>query len=250
MPNKYLDSVQLGRLITKIKTYVNTAVTGYLPTTGGSITGNLTVSGTITGDVTGDVTGNADTATSAMNDGNGNEISTNYLPLSGGTMTGSISSSTTNMLVGAADDQLYRIVGATSASNGAHLVLTGNNYTANPGSFTLRVNNASTDIRLVGKLDGTLQWNSKEIERVDTIDANYIRFESGLQIYWGAESGVTSSGTQVTFTAPFVSAPRITLGTTGSAHVYCGQVSATGVLLRSTASAGSTVIYTAVGYWK
>ena len=80
MPNKYLDSVQLGRLITKIKTYVNTVVAGYLPTSGGSITGNLTVSGTITGDVTGDVTGNADTATSATNDGDGNEIASTYLP--------------------------------------------------------------------------------------------------------------------------------------------------------------------------
>ena len=39
MPNKYLDSVQLGRLITKIKSLVSTTAAGYLPLTGGTITG-------------------------------------------------------------------------------------------------------------------------------------------------------------------------------------------------------------------
>ena len=196
--------------------------TDYLPLTGGTMTGNITLA-----------------------DG-GNPLST-----AGGTMTGSIRSSAANMLVGTADDQLYRIVGATSALNGAQLILTGNNFTANPGAFTLRVNNASTDIRFVGKLDGSLQWNSKEIERVDTVNANYIRFESGLQIYWGTETGVTSSGKTVTYTAPFVSAPKITLGTTASTACYYTSGTSTSVVLRTaTSSGGTTVIYVAVGYWK
>ena len=41
MPNKYLDSVQLGRLITKIKSLVSTTVADYLPLSGGTMTGSI-----------------------------------------------------------------------------------------------------------------------------------------------------------------------------------------------------------------
>ena len=53
---------------------------GNLPLSGGNITGDLSVTGTITGNVTGNVTGNADTATNATNDANGNPIASTYLP--------------------------------------------------------------------------------------------------------------------------------------------------------------------------
>lgn len=66
--------------------YVQGELANCLPLSGGSITGNLTVSGAITGNLT----GNADTATNATNDSNGNKIDTTYLPLSGGTLTGDV----------------------------------------------------------------------------------------------------------------------------------------------------------------
>ena len=66
-------------------------VTGSVEVTGG-VTGNLTgnVIGNLTGNVTGDVTGNADTATNATNDGDGNKIDTTYMPFSGGTFAGDV----------------------------------------------------------------------------------------------------------------------------------------------------------------
>ena len=66
--------------------YVQSELLNYLPLGGGTISGNLSVSGTITGDLT----GNADTATNATNDGNGNNIANTYLPKAGGTITGDL----------------------------------------------------------------------------------------------------------------------------------------------------------------
>ena len=69
----------------------------FLPLTGGTVTGSVEV----TGGITANVTGNADTATNATNDSNGNQIDTTYLPLSGGTLTGDIKG---NPLILTADD--------------------------------------------------------------------------------------------------------------------------------------------------
>ena len=57
----------------------------YLPLVGGTCTGNVTAPKFI-----GALQGNADTATGATNDGNGDQIDTTYLKLSGGTLTGNL----------------------------------------------------------------------------------------------------------------------------------------------------------------
>lgn len=57
----------------------------------GDASGDLTWNGNITAsNFVGNLTGNADTATNATNDGNGNQIDTTYLPQSGGTLTGAL----------------------------------------------------------------------------------------------------------------------------------------------------------------
>lgn len=144
MPNKYLDSVQLARLVTKIKSLVSTTVAGYLPLSGGSINGNLSVSGTITGTASGN------------------------LPLSGGTMTGTLyfdtggeariqnNLSTNNGFVG--------IYGGGGYTNGAYIILSGKDRSTNAGVFSIYANDGVNGTKsLQGKSDGTLTWDGKSI---------------------------------------------------------------------------------------
>jgi len=148
MPNKYLDSVQLARLVTKIKSLVSTTVAGYLPLSGGSINGNLSVSGTITGDVTGTASGN--------------------LPLSGGTMTGTLYFNTggeariQNNL--STNDGFVSIYGGGGYTNGAYITLSGKDRSTNAGVFSIYANDGVNGTKsLQGKSDGTLTWNGKSI---------------------------------------------------------------------------------------
>ena len=60
-----------------------------------AVTNGVTASA-FTGDLTGDVTGNADTATSATNDGNGNNIASTYLPAVVGAVVAYAGSTTPN----------------------------------------------------------------------------------------------------------------------------------------------------------
>lgn len=216
------------------KNYVDNKANSYLPLSGGAITGNLSVGGTITGNLTGTASGN--------------------LPLSGGTMTGNITLDGNRTILNVGNSSNTEIRGGTSTTDGGSLLLYGINSPSTnvyKGGFLLRSTDGINVINLSGENNGTLKWDGKEIERVNTVNANYIRFESGLQIYWGTETGVTSSGKTVTFTAPFISAPKITLGTTASTACYYTGGTSTGVVLRTaTSSGGTTVIYVAVGYWK
>lgn len=230
MPNKYLDSVQLGRLITKIKTLVSTTVAGYLPLAGGSITGNLSVSGTITGDVTGDLTGNADTATTATtatnatnatNDANGNPIASTYLPLSGGTMTGNITGGHLFSVQNSADNDSTRVFGASAWNKGAGLNLWGKDHVDYPGVFSLYAHDGTNTKQLTGKTDGTLTWNSKNI------------IVASQNILAGTTSATTVAGNNtatvnVSFGITFASVPKVVASCSISyAGVYAGVVSVT-----------------------
>jgi hypothetical protein len=54
-----------------------------------------------------------------------------------------------------------------------------------PGSFVMYAKNAISATELVGMPNGYLSWGGKEVERVNAIGENYIRYESGLQVCWG-----------------------------------------------------------------
>ncbi len=217
---------------------IATNLQNYLPLTGGSITGNLSVSGTITGDVT----GNADTATNATNDGNGDEISTTYLPLAGGTMTGDIAflphimdSDWGNISHGTSSVTLYGVKGTIDSDKRISLtsfVTRDATDTDSDDGFSryscleTQINpsgdvsvallcykneanvGTSTNLSISYNADGTksAKFDGKDIEVVDkkvTSSTGYIRFASGFQICWGTVSGVTTSGTAVTLASPY-----------------------------------------------
>ena len=238
MPNKYLDSVQLGRLITKIKTLVSTTVAGYLPLTGGSVTGNLSVSGTITGDLTGDVTG--DVTGNLTGDVTG--TASGNLPLSGGLMTGAISRSV--------NSSFLQLNGGTAQTNGAWLRLNGKD---NTGVFQVRANDGTNDTALVGNPNGTLTWNSKELERVHaysiSASTGYVRYTSGLQIVWGDVSSVGTTAVEETYAVAFSAYPSVVATANSSATIYINANNSTRFTVR-TASGTTTVRYIAIGKWQ
>lgn len=262
MPSKYLNDARTGELIQKIytadraiatecKSYTDT---NCLPLTGGTITGNLTVSGTITGDVTGNVTGNADSAT---NDANGNPIASTYLPLAGGTMTGAIH------YVGA-NNRVFGVVAVANSTNcdigwdwqnadGAILGLrSADQAGSDSGAFYLYARNGNGSCGLTGRANGSLTWNSKEVEQVNSKDSSYIRYESGLQICWGTYISTLSSGwTTITFPVAFKS------GTTPAANINSSSGNSNYYAVNSlnntsfkTGGASNPIHYVAVGYWK
>lgn len=135
MPNKYLDSVQLGRLITKIKTYVSTTVASYLPLTGGSITGDIN----LTGDLN---------ITNGMLLGNGSN-NTSDLFFVGNSRSGY--------------DGYTGIYGADRYANGAAMFLYGKNNATSNGGFSINAFDGTTRVSLLGSANGTLLWNGHNI---------------------------------------------------------------------------------------
>lgn len=225
------DSIEAYELLEEMRGVAS----DYLPLTGGEISGDLIVDGQISGDVTGTASGN--------------------LPLSGGTMTGGItlnaSNNTNSIQCSNMSSMLYVWGGGSDSSfSGSTLILSGINSSV-AGKFYLRSPIDSNNfMQLEGNgANGSLQWNSKEVERVNATSTNYIRYESGLQLCWGTVTSVNSSGVSVTFPVSFSATPAIMLSTTASSHCYYSGGGSSGFTAKSAASS-ATVIYLAIGFWK
>ena len=156
---------------TKIAAEVTRSDGAYLPFTGGTITGNLSVNGTltgnltgnVTGNVTGDLTGNADTATKATNDGNGNPIASTYLPLSGGTLTGNVTFNGGVMVGKESNSRNYKGIYESSSAPSQYSGLAFRTVSG-VSTFTISVRNPdSTASYLVGENNGTLTWNGNNV---------------------------------------------------------------------------------------
>lgn len=155
------------------------------------------------------------------------------------------------------------LMGGVGWFNGASLQLMGKDHELVPGGFRLDAasfidNNATkgTLSRLQGTVDGSLTWNQKEVERVNSVGSNYIRYESGLQIEWG--SYVTSSKKEtVNFPMPFKNSPIMSVTLDGnvdndSAVNFIGYAHPTVANFISFTNWGSGMVcmYIAIGKWK
>lgn len=166
----------------------------------------------------------------------------NFLPLSGGAMTGYISRSV--------NDSFLQLNGGTAQANGSWLRLNGKD---NTGVFQLRANDGVNDVGLVGNPDGTLKWNSKEVERIHaysiSASTGYIRYVSGLQIVWGSIDSVGTTALTETYEVAFSAYPSVTATPNSSATIYIPSNNETRFTVR-TASGTTTVRYIAIGKWQ
>lgn len=105
------------------------------------------------------------------------------MPLTGGTVTGRVLFKASSILGYNQDDaKVLEISGGDMGNTGATLRLYSNNDSNTPGYFYIHTGNEKF---LVGTTAGNLWWDNKEVERINAIGENYIRYESGLQICWG-----------------------------------------------------------------
>ena len=245
--------------------YVQAELQDYLPLSGGTVTGGLTVEGGITGNLN----GNANTATNATNDANGNPIAGTYLPLAGGTMTGAIKWSGNDLNVikrDSGNDGICIIGGDTDNFSGATLQLFGQTHSSYAGRFYLRastksgVNDTShPSVNLIGSPDGSLTWNGKEIERVNSSGSNYIRYESGIQIVFDGinVSGASSYVKTYTYPVAFKKDLNVYIAITGrwassneQASIQNDNNTKFEVNITNAGSNSHNWLFIAIGWWK
>ena len=98
-------------------------------------------------------------------------------------------------------------------SKGATLSLRLNtaSHEGESGLFSLRTGGLDAKF-LIGRPNGSLSWDAKEVERVTTSGPNYIRYESGVQICWGY-SQPNSTQRPLTLPMPFMDVSYVVVPT-------------------------------------
>lgn len=193
-----------------------------------------------------------------------------YLSLSGGTLSGNLSFSNASPYIGTSSVNEYlRLLCNGAFTGGGSLYLYGTGNSTNPGGFALNTHDGGTRRGLIGKTDGSLQWNSADVACVSDVDSTtsgYIRFTNGLQLVWGSAtvtSGNESTGVAVSFEKAFSDTPRIFTNVLfSSAYGYGMTVQAISrsstdcTLVIGSSKGGTTqayssgsVIYFAIGPW-
>lgn len=116
---------------------------------------------------------------------------------------------------------------------------------------------------MTAKTDGALLWCSKEVERVNAVGGNYIRYESGLQICWGSLVTESNGGKYLMFPVPFSVQPFVVANVGAEyqeaaasyATVFPGMLGnglACNIWTRynNSLQANMLVLWIAVGVWK
>lgn len=91
-----------------------------------------------------------------QNDEKAKYIVDNYLPLTGGNVKSAV------FLQRAVDDSWIQFNGGTATPNGANLILFGKDE-SRAGAFWLTANDGNATKQLIGKADGTLNWNGQRV---------------------------------------------------------------------------------------
>ena len=194
----------------------------------------------------------------------------------GGTISGEVRLSQKQALIGRPDASgLMGLYGGSRHKDGASLSLHGGDAPSNKGGWVL--NACSTDgtesSSLGGFPNGSLKFNGKYVEVVESSGQGYIRYKSGFQVCWGrvpinTPTDFVSAGPlfrailpTVTFAVPFkdssaiVSSSRQELYTAAESFFKADEVTGGGFIphvIKTTPDQEKSMIigYIAVGYWK
>ena len=85
------------------------------------------------------------------------------LPLGGGTMTGGIVYDVEDIVSRTSDTGASKFFGGTGSNDGASLILSGKSRSNLPAQFNLNACDGTTTTSLLGKPDGTLTWDGKDV---------------------------------------------------------------------------------------
>ena len=171
------------------------------------------------------------------------------LPLSGGTMTGTIMLSNNGSIRMSGATGFTGLYSASSYVDGAYVSLNSKGYPSEghnqAGAFFIYARNGDAVKGLVGKTDGSLQWDGKTIECATQKGTGYLKLSDGTQICYGTKVLNTTTGTTVTFPRAFKSAPNVSAHPTGSTtfnlDVAIGSRSATGFFAIGYNNSGTAV---------
>lgn len=186
---------------------------------------------------------------------------TAFLLLSGGTMTGQLVFALASAIARNVNNSGLQLYGGNEQSNGAGIWLYGKDYSSNPGQFRIRANDGSNSADLLGKPDGTLTLGGKDVECIDTIGTEYVRYKSGFQICWGTGTITTAStGKDVTYAAAFsgsnpwlVISANPTSAISDTVSFIASPRTTTGFIAycnKNNAHTTGAFVYIAIGRWK
>lgn len=136
----------------------------------------------------------------------------NFIKKTGDTVNGQLTISD-NYYIQKTDDAHYiRINGCTRNDHGAGLLLFGKDWAEAKGYFDLVASDGVTNRQLIGKPNGSLSWEDREVERVNSTGEGYFRYESGIQIcsFYGQITFKTTTlrkGYIWNYPVPFLSNP-------------------------------------------
>lgn len=177
---------------------------------------------------------------------------TNYLSLSGGTMTGYLQFNASEGRIQnyrSDNDGMVSVYGGQGYTSGGYLAVYGKNHASFAGIFRICARDDTNGTKeLRGTPAGALTWGGKNIELVNAIGANYIRYESGLQMCWG----IVGAGTSFTVTYPvaFNAEPSIATSPSSNVTISVNVSDRQNTGFVATLSASSYMRYIAIGKWK
>ena len=212
----------------------------------------------------------------------GHEILPDCLPTAGGTMTGAVQWSgyslsgdesgkllwdskyvLNNSFLMPVNTGAVMLTAGTSSAGGAYFRLYGKDNASGAGQFVLATTDGENTKALTGKPDGTLTWDGKDVDVVDSSGDDWIRYANGIQIVWGSytRTGGSKGGQVKTLPVAFKNAYyRLVVTDTNSSSSFISPYqdlltyakTTTSFKVASTTNADSDDNYDfiAIGRWK